>query len=65
VPQCCQDQIRILGHASPTITMDLYGHVTDTNLWKAAKKFGTVEPPKRIELLTFSLRAGPGGGGRE
>ena len=29
---------RILGHATASITMDLYGHLIDQNLWDAAKK---------------------------
>jgi len=28
----------ILGHASAAMTMDLYGHLIDQNLWDAAKK---------------------------
>ena len=31
---------RILGHASATMTMDLYGHLYDQNLWTAAKQVG-------------------------
>lgn len=31
---------RILGHASAAMTMDLYGHLIDQNLWDAAAKFG-------------------------
>ena len=31
---------RILGHASAAMTMDLYGHLIDQNLWAAAAKFG-------------------------
>lgn len=31
---------RILGHASPAMTMDLYGHLVDTNLWDAANRVG-------------------------
>ncbi|WP_369410500.1 tyrosine-type recombinase/integrase [Kribbella orskensis] len=31
---------RILGHASAGMTMDLYGHLIDQNLWDAAKKLG-------------------------
>jgi integrase len=31
---------RILGHASATMTMDLYGHLIDGNLWVAAKQVG-------------------------
>ncbi|MDQ4085152.1 MAG: tyrosine-type recombinase/integrase, partial [Actinomycetota bacterium] len=29
---------RILGHASAAMTMDVYGHLVDHNLWEAAKK---------------------------
>jgi hypothetical protein len=29
---------RILGHATAPMTMDLYGHLIDQNLWDAAKK---------------------------
>jgi hypothetical protein len=30
---------RILRHASAAMTMDLYGHLIDQNLWDAAAKF--------------------------
>ena len=30
---------RILGHESGTMTLDLYGHLWDTSLWDAAKRF--------------------------
>ena len=33
---------RILGHASAAMTMDLYGHRIDHNLWQAAKKAGGI-----------------------
>ncbi|MFC5262430.1 tyrosine-type recombinase/integrase [Kribbella qitaiheensis] len=29
---------RVLGHASAAMTMDLYGHLIDQNLWDAAQK---------------------------
>ncbi len=29
---------RILGHASVAMTMDVYGHLVDHNLWEAAKR---------------------------
>ncbi|MGH3365664.1 MAG: tyrosine-type recombinase/integrase [Nocardioidaceae bacterium] len=29
---------RILGHASAAMTMDVYGHLVDHNLWEAAKR---------------------------
>jgi integrase len=31
---------RVLGHATASMTMDLYGHLFDANLWEAAKKVG-------------------------
>ena len=31
---------RILGHASAAMTMDLYGHLIDQNLWDAAARIG-------------------------
>ena len=33
---------RILGHASAAMTMDLYGHLIDQNLWDAARKIGGI-----------------------
>ncbi len=33
---------RILGHASAAMTMDLYGHLIDQNLWDAAKRVGAL-----------------------
>jgi integrase len=40
---------RILGHATAAMTMDLYGHLVDGNLWHAARLVGdisgTLEPP--------------------
>jgi hypothetical protein len=30
----------ILGHATAAMTMDLYGHLVDQNLWDAARKIG-------------------------
>lgn len=31
---------RVLGHASAAMTMDLYGHLIDQNLWEAAGRIG-------------------------
>ena len=33
---------RILGHASAAMTMDLYGHLIDHNLWEAARRIDRV-----------------------
>jgi len=39
---------RVLGHATAAMTMDLYGHMMDANLWHAARLVGdisgTLEP---------------------
>ncbi len=31
---------RVLGHATATMTLDLYGHLIDTNLWAGAARIG-------------------------
>jgi len=40
---------RVLGHATAAMTMDLYGHMVDANLWHAARLVGGIsgasEPP--------------------
>jgi integrase len=33
---------RVLGHASASMTMDLYGHLVDGNLWQAARIVGDI-----------------------
>jgi hypothetical protein len=33
---------RVLGHATATMTMDLYGHLLDASLWLAADKIGHI-----------------------
>ena len=33
---------RVLGHASAAMTMDLYGHLVDGNLWQAARVVGGI-----------------------
>jgi hypothetical protein len=41
---------RALGHAAAAMTMDLYGHMMDANLWQAARLVedisGTFELPE-------------------
>jgi integrase len=41
---------RVLGHATAAMTMDLYGHMIDANLWRAARLVGdisgTSDPPE-------------------
>jgi integrase len=47
---------RVLGHATASMTMDLYGHLVDGNLWQAARivggTTGASEPPKPHERET-------------
>jgi hypothetical protein len=31
----------MLGHATAAMTMDLYGHMVDVNLWQAAQLVGS------------------------
>ena len=42
---------RVLGHATASMTMDLYGHLIDANLWEAARAIGGIlgasEPPEQ------------------
>jgi len=33
---------RVLGHASAAMTVDLYGHLIDHNLWDSAKRLGGI-----------------------
>ena len=33
---------RVLGHATAAMTMDLYGHLVDDNLWQAARLVGDI-----------------------
>ena len=33
---------RVLGHATAAMTMDLYGHLVDGNLWQAARLVGDI-----------------------
>ncbi|MGE5133104.1 MAG: tyrosine-type recombinase/integrase [Gemmatimonadota bacterium] len=33
---------RVLGHATAAMTMDLYGHMVDANLWQAAQRLGGI-----------------------
>jgi len=32
----------VLGHATASMTMDLYGHLVDANLWQAARLVGDI-----------------------
>jgi integrase len=53
---------RILGHASAAMTMDLYGHLIDQNLWDAAEKFGGTTGARGSSLgSNDNSRGGEGG----
>lgn len=43
---------RILGHASAAMTMDLYGHLIDNNLWDSAKRVGGILGASEAETET-------------
>ena len=52
---------RVPGHASAAMTMDLYGHLVDTNLWQAARLVGGItgasESPKGgFEQMTSRMQ---------
>ena len=53
---------RVLGHASAAMTMDLYGHLVDGNLWQAARIVGGIsgasEPFGRHDLDSDDPEAG-------
>jgi len=52
----------VLGHASAAMTMDLYGHLVDGNLWQAARIVGGIsgasEPFGRQDLDSDEPEAG-------
>ena len=51
----------MLGHATASMTMDLYGDAVDANLWEAAQAIGdilgTSEPPGQQDEDADSVRA--------
>jgi integrase len=49
---------RVLGHATASMTLDLYGHLMDANLWATAKMVGDrlgIAAPK--EVINFERGA--------
>ena len=50
---------RVLGHATATMTMDLYGHLVDANLWHAARPWNirTTACDPRPDLVSASSGA--------
>ena len=60
---------RVLGHATALMTMDLYGHLVDGNLWQAARMVGdmpgtsaSLERPSKMKM-TRRLAEMPGSSG--
>ncbi|HEY0998636.1 MAG TPA: tyrosine-type recombinase/integrase, partial [Streptosporangiaceae bacterium] len=53
---------RVLGHATASMTMDLYGHLVDANLWQAARLVGdisgTFEPSELAAEVEDKQRQG-------
>jgi integrase len=45
---------RVLGHATAAMTMDLYGHMMDANLWQAARLVGDSSGTRRGHLGDIS-----------
>jgi hypothetical protein len=54
---------RVLGHAAAAMTMDLYEHLLDANLWAAAQKIGDISGTSS-ELTTMEDGASGEGAGR-
>jgi len=54
---------RVLGHATAAMTMDLYGHMIDANLWQATQLVGdisgTSDPPEGRIRTDSSSGEGP------
>jgi hypothetical protein len=53
----------VLGHATASMTLDLYGHVIDANLWRGAEfvggRIGAVDLDKSSQRASAGLREGP------
>jgi integrase len=43
---------RRLGHAQPSITLDVYGHLIPSKQQKAAEKMGELLSPISVEIAT-------------
>jgi integrase len=55
---------RVLGHGSAAMTMDLYGHLIDQNLWSAAARLGDISGTRTANGEHFSdEREAPGAAG--
>jgi integrase len=55
---------RVLGHGSAAVTMDLYGHLIDQNLWSAAARLGDISGTRTgVSEHSSDGRDAPGGAG--
>jgi len=53
---------RVLGHAAAAMTMDLYGHMIDANLWQAAQLIGGISGASGPSKSGIRTDNGPGTG---
>jgi integrase len=53
---------RVLGHASASMTMDLYGHLVDGNLWQAARIVGDISGTSELSGEAIEHDADQDGG---
>ena len=53
---------RVLGHATAAMTMDLYGHMIDANLWQAAQLVGDISGTSDPPEGRIRTDSGPGEG---
>ena len=51
---------RVLGHATASMTMDLYGHLVDANLWQAARLVGDISGTSEPSELATEDEGQPG-----
>ena len=55
---------RVLGHGSAAMTMDLYGHLIDQNLWSAAARLGDISGTRTgVSEHSTDERDAPGAAG--
>src|SRR5215472_864088 len=53
---------RVLRHAAASMTMDLYGHMIDANLWQAAQFVGGISGASGPSVSGIRTDSGPGTG---
>lgn len=56
---------RVLGHATATMTMDLYGHMVDANLWQAARLVGGTTGTSEPSESGVRTDSEPGSGAKD